>query len=163
MRQRGDNTSTSRPCERRNPYAVLVVFENVVQGLFAQPLMPVVMGPCFRRDDGKYRTFARDELPPIQFSNSIVCGRSFAISPRVSREVCRKTSCPSKRGRRECRALDAPAAWWAEKNSHTSIVTTVTPETPSIPRAMVLTSYFVLSPVNRAFLPPSSAELPPPT
>jgi hypothetical protein len=40
---------------------------------------------------------------------------------------------PEIRGRRECRALDAPAAWWAEKNSHTSIVTTVTPETPSIP------------------------------
>src|ERR1700684_3558392 len=58
-----------------------------------------------------------------------------------------ETSCPSDRGRREYRALDAPAAWWAEKNSHTSVVTTVTPETPSIPRAMVLTVYFVLSPV----------------
>jgi hypothetical protein len=30
---------------------------------------------------------------------------------------------------------------------HTSIVTTVTPETPGIPRAMVLTGSFVLSPV----------------
>jgi hypothetical protein len=31
---------------------------------------------------------------------------------------------------------------------HTSIVTTVTPETPGIPRAMVLTVSFVLSPVT---------------
>jgi hypothetical protein len=30
---------------------------------------------------------------------------------------------------------------------HTSIVTTVTPETPGIPRAMVLTVSFVISPV----------------
>jgi hypothetical protein len=37
----------------------------------------------------------------------------------------------------------------------TSIVTTVTPETPGIPYAMVLTVSFVLSPVNRALLPPS--------
>ena len=31
---------------------------------------------------------------------------------------------------------------------HTSIVTTVTPETPGIPRAMVLTVSFVLSPAT---------------
>jgi hypothetical protein len=42
---------------------------------------------------------------------------------------------------------------------HTSIVTTVTPESPGIPRAMVLTVFFVLSPVNRAFLPPSPADI----
>src|SRR4051795_10358369 len=30
---------------------------------------------------------------------------------------------------------------------HKSIVTTVTPKTPGIPRAMVLTTYFVISPV----------------
>jgi hypothetical protein len=32
------------------------------------------------------------------------------------------------------------------ENKHTSIVTTVTPESPGIPRAMVLTVSFVLSP-----------------
>ena len=31
---------------------------------------------------------------------------------------------------------------------HTSVVTTVTPETPGIPRAMVLTASFVLSPAT---------------
>src|ERR1700738_1290712 len=34
------------------------------------------------------------------------------------------------------------------KKKHTSIVTTVTPETPGIPRAMVLTVSFALSPVT---------------
>jgi len=37
------------------------------------------------------------------------------------------------------------------KNEHTSVVTTVTPETPGIPRAMVLTVSFVLSPVTGLF------------
>ena len=35
-----------------------------------------------------------------------------------------------------------------ENEKHTSIVTTVTPETPGIPRAMVLTVSFVLSPAT---------------
>src|SRR5580704_12835139 len=35
---------------------------------------------------------------------------------------------------------------------HTSIVTTVTPDSPDIPRAMVLTSYRVLSPVTGLFV-----------
>jgi hypothetical protein len=35
-----------------------------------------------------------------------------------------------------------------EMKKHTSIVTTVTPETPGIPRAMVLTAYSALSPVT---------------
>ena len=34
---------------------------------------------------------------------------------------------------------------------HTSVVTTVTPETPGIPRAMVLTAYTALSPVTGLF------------
>jgi hypothetical protein len=34
---------------------------------------------------------------------------------------------------------------------HTSVVTTVTSDTPDIPRAMVLTSYPVLSPAIRTF------------
>jgi hypothetical protein len=43
-----------------------------------------------------------------------------------------------------------PGAWRArslvcENKKHTSIVTTVTPETPGIPRAMVLTVSFVIS------------------
>jgi hypothetical protein len=37
------------------------------------------------------------------------------------------------------------------KNKHTSIVTTVTPVSPGIPRAMVLTVSFALSPVTGLF------------
>src|ERR1700680_2482330 len=70
-----------------------------------------------------------------------------AISPRLAREFIR-TSRPQIRGRRECRALGAPAALCAKVKKHTSIVTTVTPETPGIPRAMVLTVSFGLSPVT---------------
>src|SRR5579863_5817 len=58
------------------------------------------------------------------------------------------------RGRRECRAFNAPAASRAIKTKHTSVVTTVTPETPGIPRAMVYGLYRAL-PGDRAFLPPS--------
>src|SRR5205085_8627988 len=47
-----------------------------------------------------------------------------------------------------CRARDAPAASHAKLKKHTSIVTTVTPEQPGIPRAMVLTVSFVLFPVT---------------
>jgi hypothetical protein len=40
-------------------------------------------------------------------------------------------------------------------SKHTSIVTTVTPESLGIPYAMVLTAYFVLSPVSEFVLSPS--------
>jgi hypothetical protein len=45
-----------------------------------------------------------------------------------------------------------------ELKKHTSVVTTVTPESPGIPRAMVLTVSFVLL-GDRACLPPSSAKV----
>src|SRR5437762_5263949 len=59
-----------------------------------------------------------------------------------------ESSGPKHRGRRECRALNAPAASHAKIIKHTSIVTTVTPGSPGIPRAMVLTVSFVLFPVT---------------
>jgi hypothetical protein len=52
----------------------------------------------------------------------------------------------------------APAASRAIEKKHASVVTTVTPESPGIPRATVLTVSFVLSPVSRAFLPPSPTD-----
>jgi hypothetical protein len=51
-----------------------------------------------------------------------------------------------QKGSRECRALDAPAASRGKKTRE--LVTTVTPETPGIPRAMVLTVSFALSSVT---------------
>jgi hypothetical protein len=69
------------------------------------------------------------------------------LAAQSARGVLKKSPAPIK-GRRECRALDAPAALCAKVKKHTSIVTTVTPETPGIPRAMVLTVSFELSPVT---------------
>jgi hypothetical protein len=61
--------------------------------------------------------------------------------------------CPEHHALRERRAQGMPGARCArslvcEMKKHTSIVTTVTPETPGIPRAMVLTVSFALSPVT---------------
>jgi hypothetical protein len=55
------------------------------------------------------------------------------------------------RGRRESRVPVAPAASRAKVIKHTSIVTTGSPVTPSLPCVMVLTAYFVLSPVTGLF------------
>jgi hypothetical protein len=49
----------------------------------------------------------------------------------------------------------AAAASHAKQNEHTSVVTTVTPVHPAFPARVVLTASFALSPVSRAFLPPS--------
>jgi hypothetical protein len=64
-----------------------------------------------------------------------------ATPPRPGR--C-QTSSLQIRGRRECRTLVAPAALRAKIKARKQ-VTTVTPETPGIPRAMVLTVSFALS------------------
>jgi hypothetical protein len=54
----------------------------------------------------------------------------------------------AQRGRGECRAPDAPAAACARVESKSTRVSQVTPESPGIPHAMVLTASFVLSPVT---------------
>jgi hypothetical protein len=59
------------------------------------------------------------------------------------------------RGRRECRAPDAPAALRARVRVARTQVITVTPETPGIPRAMVYGLFRAL-PGDRALLPPLS-------
>src|ERR1700733_15017687 len=53
---------------------------------------------------------------------------------------------PRSEGRRECRALDAPAASRVEKNTRVSHHGHA--GSPGIPRAMVLTVSFALSPVT---------------
>jgi hypothetical protein len=42
----------------------------------------------------------------------------------------------------------APAASHAKQKEHMSVITTVTPVSPGIPRAMVLTAYSALSPAT---------------
>jgi hypothetical protein len=61
------------------------------------------------------------------------------------------------RGRRECRAPDAPAVLRAKARVARTQVVTVTPETPGIPRAMVYGLFRAL-PGDRALLPPSFAD-----
>jgi hypothetical protein len=86
---------------------------------------------------------------PTSISNSgILCIHSFAISRPDMPEVCQKFPYPPIRGRRECRAPDAPAAACAMIVVERTRVSQVTPESPGIPRAMVLTVSFALSPVT---------------
>ncbi len=85
-------------------------------------------------------------------------GCDSAISRRDASESCKKPFAQKDRGRRERRVLDAPAASRANVKWHTSIVTTGPPDSPGVPRAMVLTAYFVLSPVSEFLLSPSPAD-----
>jgi hypothetical protein len=72
---------------------------------------------------------------------------TFAISPRDAREFFSKVPPSSVRGHRECRAPDAPAALRAKVES-TQAGHHGHAGSPGIPRAMVLTAYFALSPVT---------------
>src|SRR5260370_40898833 len=77
-----------------------------------------------------------------------------AQSARVVHELSRLEEI---RGRRECRARDAPAASCVKKQTH-ELVTTVTPERPGVPRAMVYGLLRAL-PGDHACLTPSPARL----
>src|ERR1700726_844683 len=91
-----------------------------------------------------------------QFSNSIIPRHNFAIPPLVCASLS-KIPCHLKiRGRRECRAPDAPAALRAKVRVARTQVDTVTPESPGIPRAMVYGLFRAL-PGDRALLPRSFA------
>jgi hypothetical protein len=65
-------------------------------------------------------------------------GYTFAFPRRDASGFCYQLPLSETRGRREYRARNAPAALRAKIKKHTSVVTTVTPATPGIPRAMVL-------------------------
>jgi hypothetical protein len=61
----------------------------------------------------------------------------------------------SDRGRRESRALTAPAASYAKVGEHTSVVTTGSAGTTRLSPRNGFNDCFVLSPVKRPLLPPS--------
>src|ERR1700731_1434226 len=84
----------------------------------------------------------------LKFQTARLHRHTPAISPRNPREFCLDVPSPGDQ-----RAQGMPGAQCArslvcEIKKHTSKVTTVTPETPGIPRAMVLTVSFALSPVT---------------
>jgi hypothetical protein len=82
----------------------------------------------------------------IQFSNIIIANTA-SRSRRAIRASFSGNLLPLKfRGRRECRALDAPAASRAKYKKHTSVVTTVTPEITRHSPRNGFTAYFALSP-----------------
>ena len=101
------------------------------------------MGPCVRRDDAEYGVFADSS-----FKHRIPCRHSFAISPRISREFCFEHSALTSEGAGNAgRPMRPPprVRWWKVKSTR---VSQVTPESPGIPRAMVLTASFVLFPAT---------------
>src|ERR1700676_2447119 len=69
-----------------------------------------------------------------------------------------KNLVPLKRGRRECRALDAPDSRVCNGSGRTHTRCQVTPESPGIPHAMAYGLYRAL-PGARALWPPSSAKV----
>ena len=103
-------------------------------------------GSCFRRDD---------ERVDSKFQTTTL-RQAFAISPQVFlREVLSLVRLSPKRGRRECRALDAPDSRVCNGSGRTHTRCQVTPESPGIPHAMVYGVYRAL-PGARAFWSPSS-------
>jgi hypothetical protein len=113
---------------------------------FARQPRPVVMGPCFRRDDERWGATAQKTFRRIQMSNSndvqLHVRDPAARSARAVAGILR----PQERGRRESRVRAAPAvsrAKWKRK-THTSIQ--VQRRQSGLPCAMVLTVYFVISP-----------------
>src|SRR5450759_4740447 len=79
----------------------------------------------------------------------------FAFSRPVAPEPCKNPS-PRNEGAGNAGRSMRPQPRMQNKNEHTSVVTTVTPETPGIPRAMVYDLYRAL-PGDRACLSPSLA------
>jgi hypothetical protein len=80
---------------------------------------------------------------------------AFAFSRLMVPELVRNLTLGINRGRRECRATDAPMAPCAIKS--TGVGTTGTPDQPAFP-AQWFYGLYVLSSVTIAWLPPSSAR-----
>jgi hypothetical protein len=80
-------------------------------------------------------TSGRDERSLAPFAG--IHKHAFAISPHVLREVCHHHRPSQFRGRRECRAPDAPESRVCNDSGRTHTRSQVTPESPGIPHAMV--------------------------
>ncbi len=69
---------------------------------------------------------------------ALIHGRSSAISPPLRASFAVEFPPSDIKGAGNAGRPSRPQPRMQNKNKHTSIVTTVTPETPGIPRAMVL-------------------------
>ena len=70
---------------------------------------------CEERSDEAIQLVLQQSKCGLLAALAMTSEYDFAFSPHVLREFCWKRPVPLNRGRRECRARDAPAAWWAEK------------------------------------------------
>jgi len=104
---------------------------------------PELMGPCFRRDDEREKAV----IAPIFANTNLRSRRAFRTSFAVD------VPPSSIRGRRAAQEGAGNAGRperprpRVQRKAH-ELETTVTPESPGIPRAMVLTVSFVLFPVT---------------
>ena len=93
--------SQCRPCESRDPYALPPVYRVMLTSL-----LHCRAASMSARGYGSPPSRGR-RSENRHWSNSTY---DFAISPRIPREFCISVPPSSNRGRRECRAPDAPAA-----------------------------------------------------
>ena len=88
----------------------------------------------------------------------MTAGHTAAFSPRHAPEVLHLFPPSANKGRRECRAADAPDSRVCNGSGRTHTRCQVTPESPGIPHAMVYGLYRAL-PGARALWPPSPAKV----
>jgi hypothetical protein len=141
-RPRSTSTAASSPhrhCEERSDEAVHSFF------VWRHGLLR------FARNDGSA------SRPTSLFKQHSFSRHNITISRRDAPEPCIYLS--PNRGRRECRALGAPAASCAVCWAHTSVVTTVTPEITRHSLRNGFNGFLRALPGDRAFLSPSLAEM----
>src|SRR5437763_10627295 len=139
--------------------AVMPRLDRVSSSRFHHRRLGILGRPVKPDDDGGERgAFVFHDKPPRPRG---------AMRP----SFCKNCS-PSKiEGAGNAGRLMRPRPRVRNKIKHTSVVTTVTPVSPGIPRAMVLTAYFVLSPATnsschrhpriKGLSKPGRADLPP--
>ena len=119
-----------------------------------------------RQDPGRIGGASLQAYPPasyfyrIQFSNSCRVRTQLRDLAAHPREFCRNVPPSEFRGRRECRAPDAPAAARVVVVKARALVTTVTPEIARHSPRNGFNGFLRALPGDRACLPPSPAKLP---
>jgi hypothetical protein len=134
-----------RPCELRGPIRRAACFERRCSTTFVQPQVPVIMGPL--RSQGRpMRNRFSNSLDARSFETVIATRwllamtsrHSFAISRPDPPEVCQKIPYPPIEGAGNAGRPMRPIAACAMSVVERTRVSQVTPESPGIPRAMVL-------------------------
>jgi hypothetical protein len=123
--------------------------------------------PAGRLMRGGNRLYPRDKSESSAWKPcAMKHGHKSAFSRRRAPELCKRLPSNgtegagrSQEGRRENRVPAAPIAPCAKGSKHTVVDHRFT-GTPGFPRAMVLTAYFVLSPVTGLFVTVAREKLP---